>query len=115
VPRPSWLDSALALDSSALKFTTGNGDVTATIHIEFPTPHLAKEGPIDIPAFVPFIGGKFGVLETFANVDGNFSSLSGSGALRLSGQTGFTVANKSIKGTGSGAGAFLFTVAMGFL
>jgi len=31
----------------------------------------------------------------------------------LSGQTGFTVANKSIKGTGSGAGAFLFNCGNG--
>jgi PKD repeat protein len=113
VPFPSWLNLAFTSNSNALQITAGNGDVTAVIHDEFPKPHLAKNGPIDIPTWVPLIGGKLGMTETFATFDANISSKKGSGRLSLSGQTGFTAVGQSINGRASGSGTFSFNCGRG--
>lgn len=102
--------SLLRLSSNArspVQFKVGGGDVRASFKTDFPLSHLAKEGPIDIPKNVPFIGGKLGLTETFSRFEGEVSSAAGTGSLTLSGQTGFTAADQTLTGKVSGKGNFL--------
>ena len=103
LPFPRWL-SGESSEGRPLQYSFGGGDLKASFALEFPKPHLAENGPINIPAFVPFIGGKFGLTETFARLQGQISSNSGRGSVTLSGQTGFTAAGQSLTGRISGTG-----------
>jgi PKD repeat protein len=104
-PFPSWLELALLHDSGAFQMTAGDGEIKATIHTDFPDPHLGKNGPIQIPSWVPYIGGEFGLKETYARLEGQASS-TGLGRLTLSGQTGFAAMGQSISGKAAGSGEF---------
>ena len=105
-PYPSWLELTLQRNSSALAFTAGSGYINANLNFDFPNPHLAANGPIDIPTWVPYIGGKFGLNETYAQVGGTLSS-AGTGSIRVGGRTGFTAMGNSIDGSVFGSGNFL--------
>jgi len=103
VPHPQWLTAAIA-GGRYVRYEISNGDAKARFSADYPTPHLAKDGPIDIPKDIPFIGGKFGLTETFARLEGEVSSNSGRGSVTLSGQTGFTAGGQSLTGQVSGSG-----------
>jgi len=104
-PFPAWLEEAVHFKYGNITFMAGAGEVKATATAEFPKPHLAQAGPIDIPRWIPYLGGRFGLLETFVRIDGTVSS-NGTGNLTLYGQTGFTAMEQSLRGDFSGAGEF---------
>jgi PKD repeat protein len=102
-PHPPWLQQALSFGGD-LEFHIGGGEVRASVGFEFPEPHL--EGKIHIPSFVPYIGGDLGFEETFAQIEGEISSL-GTGSLSVSGQTGFVAMDQpSLSGSVRGSGEF---------
>ena len=82
-PYPVWLQLALNdLGSEALNFTTGPGIITANIDVQYPTPPLEAKG--NIPSFVPYFSGPFGISETFGKVEGHVTNL-GNGELTITG------------------------------
>jgi hypothetical protein len=103
LPCPTWLASANAA-GNLVRFAVSSGDVKFTLTADFPSPHLSSSGPIDIPANIPFIGGKLGLIETFARLQGIVSSNERTGLITLSGQTGFTAAGQTITGQVYGSG-----------
>jgi hypothetical protein len=103
LPYPTWLSEESAA-GNVVRFFINSGDVRATFTADFPRPHLATAGPINIPAYVPFIDGQLGLIESFARLQGSVSSNDRSGLITLSGQTGFTAAGQTISGRVSGAG-----------
>ena len=102
-PYPNWLSEALEFDPGALKIEAGGGEVKASIEKEFPKPHI--QTLFVFPQSVPYIGGDFGVTETFAKISGSVSS-TGVGSLTLSGQTGFKALGGGVTGSLSGSGNF---------
>jgi PKD repeat protein len=126
-PYPDWL--VLAGGSDLVEITVGNGEVTASLGAEFPTPHLAWDCTLEciedptcrdtedngckkIPDSVPLLEGEFGLLDTFAGFDGSVSSL-GTGSLSLFGQTGFYAMESSVMGSIRGDGEFRFESPLG--
>ena len=106
LPYPPWLDVA-SKEGNRVEYSIKGGDVTIKFKDDFPKPHLAKDSKIDIPEDIPFIGGKFGITETFARLEGQVSTNSGKGSTTLSGQTGFEAAGQKITGKISGKGDVL--------
>lgn len=102
-PHPTWLQQALSFGGD-LQFHIGGGEVRASVGFEFPEPPL--EGKVHIPSFVPYIGGDLGFEETFAQIEGEVSSL-GIGRLSVSGQTGFVAMDQPpLTGSVRGSGEF---------
>lgn len=99
-PYPPWLHQALDLDGEIV-LTVGAGEVVGALRFEHPRPHL--EELVIIPDTVPFLGGQIGIQETFARVEGRFSSL-GDGAVSLFGQTGFLALDGKVTGRVGGQG-----------
>ena len=103
-PYPNWLQRAVEQDPNALKFSAGNGEIKANINFDYPQPHLV--GIINIPQFVPFLGGRFGLSETFATIKGSVSS-KGHGKFLVKGQIGFEAMGQELKKPITGSGTFL--------
>ena len=61
---------------------------------------------------MPFIGGEFGLTETFAALEAGVSS-TGRGSFSLFGQTGFTAGGQSLQGRASGGGDLLINASSG--
>ncbi len=114
VPAPLWLDLARNAAGGFFDHGVEGGHLFYALQFEYPQPHLAADGPIDIPRWVPFIGGKFGLTETFFKVNGRLES-SGSGSLELFGKTGFAAAGDVIAGTAKGSGNVAFHGGEGFV
>jgi hypothetical protein len=110
---PKWLQDGINEGYGELGFTAGGGEIKYCVEREFPKPHLAENGPIDIPESVPYIGGQFGLTETFARIKGCVSS-NGTGTLTLFGQTGFKAAGGELKGNATGSGIFALGPPSGF-
>jgi PKD repeat protein len=104
-PLPKWLTDELSFGRARLNFVTSNKEVTAIIEDEFPNPRLSAL--IELPEWVPYLGGQFGLTETYAKFNGRISSL-GHGSLSVFGQTGFRFKDDFIAGSGSGSGQFSF-------
>lgn len=103
-PYPSWLNSEILTNNSALTFSAGAGEVRMNFDIKYPRePFRAL---VTIPLDVPFFGGQFGVKETQGTFKGHVSS-TGSGSLTVSGSTGFVGMQQQVNGTISGSGDFL--------
>gem|GEM_PF-1959922 len=102
-PYPHWLE--IAASKYPIQFTVGDGEVRARFYADFPNPPLAKDGPIHIPDWVPFVGGKFGLGETFGQITAEVSS-NGTGSLTLSGQSSFEAMGQSLNVDVSGSGYF---------
>lgn len=113
-PFPKYLEVARATKPSGFKTTAGNGEIKFSITAEVPDPHWAQEGPAKIPGWVPFIGGNFGLAETFWGNEGAVSSL-GTGSFRVYGQTGFYVADQQLLGTFDGGGSLRLTKTQGLV
>lgn len=106
LPYPAWLLVA-SNEGNPIEYSISGGDLKIKFKDDFPKPHLAAEGPIQIPENIPFIGGRFGLTETFARLEGKISSNTGRGFTTLTGQTGFTAADQTITGRVSGRGDVL--------
>ncbi len=102
-PFPDWLERSLGPDGAKVSFE--NGEIVTTLGFDFPTPHLAAEGPIDIPSFIPLLGGKFGLTETYASLEGRIHS-TGLGEISISGATGFAALGQGMSGKIEGTGSF---------
>ena len=98
-PYPDWLKVTL----TPIKVTLEEGSVKWELEKEFPDPHI--QTLFVFPQSVPYVGGEFGVTETFAKISGSVSS-SGIGSLSLEGQTGFAALGGSLTGKLSGSGDF---------
>lgn len=98
-PYPDWLNISL----TPVKVKIEEGAVKWEIEKEFPDPHL--QTLFVFPQSVPYVGGEFGVSETFAKISG-FVASSGIGGLSLEGQTGFKALGGSLTGKLSGSGEF---------
>ena len=98
-PYPDWLKVTL----TPVKVTFEDGVVKWEMEKEFPDPHI--QTLFVFPQSVPYVGGDFGVTETFAKISGSASS-SGIGSLTLEGQTGFAALGGSLTGKLSGSGDF---------
>ncbi len=96
---PTWL--TLSAEFGGVGVSAGDGAVTYTMKTDFPRPHLASDGPIHIPDAIPFIGGAFGLLETYGTITGQVSSI-GTGSLSVGGTTGFTAGGSTLLGSVSG-------------
>ncbi|HVT15895.1 MAG TPA: PKD domain-containing protein [Thermoanaerobaculia bacterium] len=107
-PYPAWLKLALGRDPGSLGIEASGGVVKANLHLDIPYPHLGAKGPaVEIPDWIPYLGGKFGLKETFGRISGSVES-TGHGSLSVSGETGFTAMDDSISGRVSGGGEFDF-------
>jgi hypothetical protein len=105
LPWPSWLNFAIQNNPNTWSFTVQPGEIRYRfVDIEFPRPHLEAE--FLIPKSVPFIGGEFGLTETYGTFNGELSS-NGTGSFSLTGQTGFLGLGAEIDGSVSGSGNFL--------
>ncbi|MGE5276880.1 MAG: PKD domain-containing protein [Acidobacteriota bacterium] len=98
-PYPDWLKVTL----TPIKVKIEEGAVKWEIEKEFPDPHF--QTLFVFPQSVPYVGGDFGVSETFAKL-GGFVSSTGVGGLSAEGQTGFKALGGSIDGKLSGSGEF---------
>lgn len=111
---PSWLQDAVALDSSALKVIASATNLEYGVSFEFPRPRIY--GIITIPdGVVPFFGGRFGLAETFVRINGKVSPGSGSGSLSATGVAGFEAAGGSVNASLGASGAFQLTPPNGLL
>lgn len=104
-PHPAWLDDVLRDGTGFLQSEVVDGAVVYRIGADYPDPHLAADGPVEVPRWVPVLGGRLGLTETFVRVDGEASS-TGLGDFELFGQTGFVAAGDSLDGEARGGGTF---------
>lgn len=91
---PTWLQKALTLDSNALQWAFGPSNFEYKLSVEFPIPHLY--GIIPIPDEVPYLGGRFGLLETFVRADGKITPATGKGSFGAGFTGGFTAMGAEI-------------------
>jgi PKD repeat protein len=95
-PGPSWTERVFVSPlpgwaSGSANTVLSSGEVKFSVPFEVPVPHWKAQAKI--PTWVPYIGGQFGVNETFLR--GSFVvSSNGYGSLNGFGQTGFTVNDK---------------------
>ena len=80
-PLPSWA-------SGPANWVLSKGELKFSLPFEVPVPHW--EAKRKVPDIIPYIGGKFGINETFFKGDFEFSS-NGYGSLTGFGQTGFMI------------------------
>jgi uncharacterized repeat protein (TIGR01451 family) len=80
-PLPSWA-------SGPANWVLSKGELKFSVPFEVPVPHW--EAKRKVPDIIPYIGGKFGINETFFKGDFEFSS-NGYGSLTGFGQTGFKI------------------------
>jgi len=105
-PYPEWL--TLAANYGVLSFSAGGGEMKAAVQFDYPTPHIAANGPLQIPTWVPFVGGSFGLTETYASAKGSMSS-HGTASFSLYGQSGFVAMGQLLQGSLRGTGNLLFS------
>lgn len=105
-PYPRWLRE-ISANAGMVQTVFGNGEIRTNVRFQFPQPRLGNDTSINIPQDVPFLGGRFGPTDTFADVAASISSTgTGSGSLR--GKAGFTVGGNELEGDLGGSGAFTF-------
>ncbi len=101
---PTWLQTAVQINPSAITFTTQPGEVRANFNVIFPNPEFRALARF--PESVPFIGGDLGISRAQGRFNGFASSL-GTGNLTLAGETKFKGLGQELSGSTSGSGNFL--------
>jgi uncharacterized protein (TIGR03437 family) len=110
---PDWLEVTTHQSGFFPSIDFTSNDVTYGWSFQHPDPAI-KDANIDVPSWVPFLGGeKFGLKDTSFTVDASVKS-SGSGTGSVTGSTGFTAFGSDLDGHVGGSAGFTLGPPDGF-
>ncbi|MBN2449417.1 MAG: hypothetical protein JXR77_03450, partial [Lentisphaeria bacterium] len=99
---PEWV---IGLPNAEVTMAVGHGGWEFGVDARYPASPVM--GMTDVPEWVPFIGGQFGLESTQAILQGEFRSASSSGRITVSGGTGFRAGGMgSVAGSAGGGLGF---------
>jgi hypothetical protein len=109
-PYPSWLEAAIAAGGTnpggpiPFSFSVSGGEVRGNFDFTYPNPPF--KGSVNIPDWVPYIGGPFGLKDTAGRFRG-YESSNGTGQFSLGGTTGFEAMGSEFAIDVKGGGSFV--------